>query len=122
MIMLSANVTNDYMGAELTYTWLLYNDTIRDAATAHDTIIDVRGPQDYAYIYTVVVDNPNGCRVESAPYYVYVNDTIVVEVTATENHICEGGEVTLTANLGDYNDTSLTYRWYKNGTDEADQI
>ena len=122
VIMLSANVTNDYMGAELTYTWLLYNDTIRAAAVAHDTIIDVRGPQDYAYIYTVVVDNPHGCRVESAPYYVYVNDTIIVEVTSTENDICEGGQVTLTANIGDYNDTNLTYRWYKNGTDEADQI
>ena len=122
VIMLSANVTNDYMGAELTYTWLLYNDTIREASTTQDTIIDVRGPQDYAYIYTVVVDNPNGCRVESAPYYVYVNDTIVVEVTSTEDTICTDGVVTLTANLGDYNDSDLVYRWYKNDTTAANQI
>ncbi len=122
VIMLSANVTNDYMNAELTYTWLLYNDTIRDASTTQDTIVDVRGPQDYAYVYTVVVDNPHGCRVESAPYYVYVNDTIVVEVTSTEDTICTDGVVTLTANLGDYNDSDLTYRWYKGDTTAANQI
>ena len=122
VIMLSANVTNDYMNAGLTYTWLLYNDTIREASTTQDTIVDVRGPQDYAYVYTVVVDNPHGCRVESAPYYVYVNDTIVVEVTSTEDTICTDGVVTLTANLGDYNDSDLTYRWYKGDTTAANQI
>lgn len=122
VIMLEANVTNDYSGAELTYTWLLYNDTIRPAAVGADTIIDARGPQDYPYIYTVVVNNANGCLTESAPYYVYVNDTIVVEVTSTEDTICESGSITLTANLGDYNDSDLTYRWYASEISETNEI
>ena len=127
VIKLYANVTNDYMNAGLTYTWLLYNDTITAAnsngtVNGLDSLVDRRGPQDYPYIYTVVVDNPHGCRVESDPYYVYVNDTIVVEVTSTEDTICTDGVVTLTANLGDYNDSNLTYRWYKNDTTAANQI
>jgi hypothetical protein len=124
VIMLSANVTNDYFGAELTYTWLLYNDTIRAPRTGvgADTIIDPRPAQDHPYIYTAVVNNPHGCLTESAPFYVYVNDTIIVEVTSSEDTICEGGSITLTANIGDYNADALTYRWYKNDTTAANEI
>ena len=124
VVMLSANVTNDYIDAELTYTWLLYNDTIRTPRTGAgaDTIIDVRPAQDHPYIYTAVVNNPHGCLTESAPFYVYVNDTIIVEVTSTEDTICEGGSITLTANIGDYNANALTYRWYQNDTTAANEI
>ena len=64
--------------------------------------------------------NDNGCRSISEPYAVYVNSEIIVEVTASDDTICAGGEVILTANLGDYNSENLTYRWYTtDGTTET---
>jgi hypothetical protein len=62
---------------------------------------------DNPYIFTVVVTNANGCQKESAPFYVYVNTAPVVQVTSTETLICEGGEVTMTTNLADYNSPNL---------------
>ncbi|MCK9339580.1 MAG: hypothetical protein M0P38_06275, partial [Bacteroidales bacterium] len=117
-IHLTANVTGNYDDANLFYTWKLVNDTV-GTGVDYDTVV---APRDYPYVYTVVVANNNGCLTESAPFYVYVNDSIIVEVTATETTICEGGQTTLTANLGDYNASDLQYRWFANTTNDADQI
>ena len=69
--------------------------------------------QDYPYIFTVVVSNENGCRVMSEPYFVYVGDSVHVAVTVDRDTICEGGLVTATAHLGNYNMDNLVYQWYE---------
>ena len=115
---LVANV-NDYdasMG-DLAYQWRLNNADI--AGATNDTLIENNRPAaDEPYIYTVVVTNTtDGCSVESAPYEVYVNDTIRIVVTSDIDSLCEGAEVTLTAHLGNYNTTDLIYRWYEEGVE-----
>ena len=70
------------------------------------------------YRYTVDVwrdDMGAGCISHSAEYLVYVYPQPVVNITATETEICENGQVTLTANLNDYNATDLIYQWYTVG-------
>ncbi|HQQ20291.1 MAG TPA: hypothetical protein PK471_00100, partial [Bacteroidales bacterium] len=113
-ITLYANINDDYPTADLDVQWRLFNVDILDA----DSIVytDTYADTDNPYIFTVVVSNPLGCITESAPFEVYVNTPPVVEITATENHVCVGGEVTLTAHLEDYNAPDLVYRWFANGT------
>ena len=70
------------------------------------------------YRFTVDVwrdDMGAGCVSHSEEYLVYVYPQPVVNITATETTICENGEVTLTANLNDYNATDLIYQWYTVG-------
>ncbi len=107
---LTANVNDEYPNSELTYQWRLFNADI--AGATGDFYTDTYPDTDNPYIFTVVVTNPNGCTTESAPFYQYVNTAPVVEVTATETEICEGGEVTMVAHLGDYNSPNLVYQWY----------
>lgn len=114
-ISLTANVNDEYPGSNLTYQWRLFNANLTGATDANLTLS--RPGSDNPYIFTVVVSNALGCTTESAPFAVYVNIPPVVEVTATEEHICEGGEVTLTAHLEDYNAPDLVYRWSANGTE-----
>ncbi|MDL2326905.1 hypothetical protein LJC67_07495, partial [Bacteroidales bacterium OttesenSCG-928-A14] len=76
----------------------------------------------YPYEFMVKVSNGNGCFVESAPFEVMVHENPVVNITATETVICGGGEITMTANLNDYNTEFITYQWYKNTRNEADLI
>ena len=122
-IRLNANV-NDYnetMGA-LAYQWKENNVDLTDASATTNRLGITRGQQDEPYIYTVVVTNEtDGCSTTSDPYYVYVNDSVIVEVTSTVDSICVGGEVTFTANLGDYNSNNIVYRWYTiNGADTTE--
>ena len=94
---------NETMGA-LAYQWKENNVDLTDASATTNRLGITRGQQDEPYIYTVVVTNEtDGCSTTSDPYYVYVNDSVIVEVTSTVDSICVGGEVTFTANLGDYN-------------------
>ena len=67
--------------------------------------------QDYPYIFTVVVTTPEGCRVESEPYYVYVGEDPEVVVTVDYNQVCPEGEITATAHLGNWNMDNLTAQW-----------
>src|SRR5574344_2278133 len=71
---------------------------------------------------TVEVTRGNGCRTLSAPFEVYVFERPIVHVTATETEICEGGSVTLTANLDDYNMDNLTYQWYTESVSAENEI
>ena len=68
--------------------------------------------QDHPYIFTVVVTTPEGCRVESEPYYVYVGEDPEVVVTVDYTEVCAGGEITARAHLGNYNMENLTAQWY----------
>ncbi|MCL2291069.1 MAG: hypothetical protein FWC34_10300 [Bacteroidetes bacterium] len=63
-----------------------------------------------------------GCSAYSQVFEVYSYPAPIVNVTSTEDTICEGGSVTLRANLNDYNITGYTYQWYKGGLAAANLI
>ena len=109
-ISLTANVNDEYLNPALAYQWRLFNADI--AGATNSTYSLVYPDTDNPYTFTVLVTNANGCQKESAPFNVYVNTAPVVQVTSTETLICQGGEVTMTTNLADYNSPSLTYQWY----------
>ena len=74
--------------------------------------------QDEPYRFTVEVQRDNiegGCRAYSEEFLVWVYKQPVVNITASETDVCVGGEVTLRANLNNYefnyaNDAQ--YQWY----------
>jgi hypothetical protein len=74
--------------------------------------------QDEPYRFTVEVQRDNiegGCRAYSEEFLVWVYKQPVVNITASETEVCVGGEVTLVANLNNYefnyaNDAQ--YQWY----------
>jgi len=70
-------------------------------------------PRYEPYMFTVEVTRGNGCTSFSDPFYVYVHELPVVNITASEQTICEGGCVTLDANLNDYNTDNIIFQWYK---------
>ena len=108
---LTAHINDDNAATgTLTYQWRSYNEDI--TGETNNTLSQTVTAQDEPYLYTVQISNENGCTTVSEPYAVYVNDEVTVEVTSTEDSICAGGVVTLTANLGDYNASNLVYRWY----------
>ena len=109
-VTLTANLNDTYPNSGLSFQWRLSNADIAGAngTTYTHTYPDSVNP----YIFTVVVTNEYGCTTESVPFYQYVNSNPEVVVTATDTNICVGGEVTLTANLGDYNSPNLVYQWY----------
>ena len=123
-IRLTANVTNNYEGAQLTYTWKLVNDTVTDGDSNDTTFTKLYEPRDHSYDFTVVVANEHGCTSESEVFSVTVNPRPVVEVTAYEETFCEGGNTELTAHIDNYNLNNLMYRWhYKNlQTGVADSV
>ena len=107
-----------------TYEWRLYNRTLTAddpmvVAGADSNVLEVlAAPSENPYVFTVHVWNENGCSTSSNEFPVFVNDTTSIVITASEYDICVGGEVTLFANLGDYNVPNLIYQWYtiNNGT------
>ena len=106
-ITLHANAT----GNELTLNYQWYeNDTILTGETSKVLTL-TRDYREYPYSFSVMVSNTLGCYDVSEPFLVYVNDSIVVNVTATEDTICVGGEVTMTAHLNDWNADQLVYQW-----------
>ena len=107
---LIANVNDEYPAAGLTYQWRLANADILLATSSTYTGTSYAA-SDNPYVFTVMVSNTNGCQRESSPFYLYINSNPTIVVTSTENTICNGGEVILTANLGDANATSLIYQW-----------
>ena len=67
--------------------------------------------QDYPYTFTVVVTTPEGCHVESAPFYLYVGAEPEVVATVDYTEVCTDGEITATAHLGNWNMDNLTAQW-----------
>ena len=138
LITLYANINDttntNAQNALYNYEWRVYNYTlVPGGATTHvdpitgetyyvhplgadSPILQANFPaQDHPYIFTVHATNTNGCIAKSDPYYVYVEDTIFVAVTVDHDAVCQGGEVTATAHLGNYNTQDLVYQWFKNG-------
>ena len=108
----NVTLTANVIGAlPVSYQWY-ENDT--PISGEENSVLDLTKPyREYPYSFSVQVSNAVGCTVMSEPFLVYVNDGIVVNVTATENTICEGGEVTMTAHLNDWNADQIVYQWYK---------
>jgi len=77
-------------------------------------------PKYEPYKFTVEVTREDGCTSISEPFFVYVHTLPVVNITAPETTICDGGEVTLTANLNDYNPDLMTFQWYRYEDNEYD--
>ena len=118
-IVMIANVnpapTTDYH-----FIWLEDNAVIpaADATVtgAHlDTIALTKPYRDYPYNFSVILINDYGCQA-TAETQIYVDTTPVVNITVTENEICVGGEITLTANLNNWNTPNMQYQWYDNDT------
>jgi len=109
----SVDHMSDIVG-NLSYTWY---------ESGEERVIDsIMGPagQFYAeqwppsfepYMFTVEVTRGDGCSAMSEPFYVYVHELPVVNVTADYETVCEGGSVTLTANLNDYNTANIIVQW-----------
>ena len=113
-IELTANINDLHNTANYTYEWRVNNATITGQTTAN--LQTTGNAQDEPYIFTVLATNANGCVAESDPYYVYVGSHPTVAVTSNYYEVCQGGEVTATAHLGDYNMEGITYQWYVNDT------
>ena len=101
----------------LTYTWYESIGHERDnqtngIATSSQFYVEYWPPRTDPYLFTVEVTRLNGCRSYSEEFEVYVHELPVVNVTASDTIVCEGGEVTLTANLNNYNAGMLTYQWF----------
>lgn len=77
---------------------------------------------DNPWIFTVEVGNGDGCTAMSEPFYVNVYEKPVVNITSDADSICEGGNVTLNANLDNYNDPMLTFQWYENVIDASHKL
>ncbi|HHU47194.1 MAG TPA: T9SS type A sorting domain-containing protein, partial [Bacteroidales bacterium] len=111
VISLTANVTR---GTATTYTWYNYNNVIAGQSTANlvinPAVASINEPNG-VYSYTVVVNEGNPCSAASLPFEVTVSAAPVVNITATSNTICVGAQVTLTANLDNYNTDNITYQW-----------
>ena len=112
------------------YQWRLYNQNLNTTNTVTDTNITIDGvdykftvdydtlrtnlgAQDHPYIFTLTITNENGCVATCEPYNVYVGADVTVAVTIDHDTICEGGLVTATAHLGNYNMDNLVYQWYE---------
>ena len=106
----NVTLTANVIGAlPVSYQWYENDTPISDE---ENSVLDLTKPyREYPYSFSVQVSNAVGCTVMSEPFLVYVNDDIVVNVTATENTICEGGEVTMTAHLNDWNADQIVYQW-----------
>lgn len=116
-IVMTANV-NPAPTTNYTFNWFEDNAALVGATYTgtHNEVATLTKPyRDYAYNFSVSLVNEYGCTA-TAETQVYVNAVPVVNIAATETNICEGGEITLTANLNDWNADQLEFHWYDNGT------
>ena len=91
------------------YRW--FEDNAPLAVTTEDSLVLTKEYRAHPYNFGVEIVNEYGCSANSEAI-VYVNAQPVVNVFATETAICEGGEITLTAALNDWNAEMLTFQWY----------
>lgn len=64
------------------------------------------------YVFTVKVTQSNGCSYLSAPFEVNVYERPQTNITGSTSVVCAGEEVTMRANLMNYNDPMITFQWY----------
>ena len=115
-IVMYANVT-PAPTSTYSFTWYEDNQVLADGTmmgSHNDSIKLTRPYRDYPYSFSVELVNEYGCTTRDEAL-IHVNDNPIVHATVTENNICIGGEITLTANLDDYNADMLEFHWYDNG-------
>ena len=78
-----------------------------------DTITLTREYRDYPYNFSISLVNEYGC-VATAETQIYVDTLPVINIDVTENEICVGGEITLTAHLNNWNTPNMEFHWYDN--------
>jgi len=117
-IVLAANVSDKPATANFKYEWRLSNAVI--ANTTVDTLRENRPASNHSYIYTVEArDTAKGCIALSAPFEVRIDESPKAFITATDDSICEGGRITMIANLIDNNRNDVRYVWgHKSSTGE----
>ena len=110
-ITLTANLNPEMEGAA--FRWLEDNVEMDPATyTANENSITLHKEYRYQpYSFSVELVNELGCTAVGEAL-VYVNEAPVVNITASDNVLCDGGEITLTASLNDWNATDLVYQWY----------
>ena len=106
-VVLTANMDEVPNGAQ--FRWL--EDNFELAVTDEPTYSLHKDFSENPYNFSVQIVNTYGCTGEAFAT-VYVNDAPIVNITASDPVVCEGGMVTLTAALNDWNSTELTYQWY----------
>ena len=93
------------IGAGLTYQW--YNGIAAIAGAVNSTLTVTTGGN-----YKVRVSNAQGCPRFSDAVLLYPTALPLATISpATNQLICQGNSINLTANTGGY----YTYQWYKNG-------
>jgi len=114
-ITLTANLDPANIGSNVTYKWMEDNHLLAGftTPTTSNTISFHKDYRDYPYSFAVEVVNDYACTATSEAL-VYVNAEPIVNTTVTENNICVGGEITMTANLDNWNADQLTFQWYDN--------
>ena len=114
-VALTAWVDGDYV-ADATYTWYKNGEDRTGYHHGYNLQYMDRWAPSYAnpYMFTVKVTLSNGCSYLSAPFNVNVYDRPYATITGRDNEICAGEEVTLRANLQNYNDPMITFQWYEN--------
>ena len=115
-IVMYANVT-PAPTSSYSFTWYEDNQVLADGTMMgehNDSIKLTRPYRDYPYSFSVELVNAYGCTVRDDAT-IYVNDNPIVHATVTDDTLCIGGEITLTANLDDYNADMLEFHWYDNG-------
>ncbi|MDD3645539.1 MAG: hypothetical protein PHR19_08440, partial [Bacteroidales bacterium] len=81
------------------------------------------GPRNYPYTFQVEYIAPNGCNSFSNVAEVMVHARPEIEILAEETPICVGGDIDLTATLGNYSlAAEYTYQWYRINTNDANAI
>ena len=111
--------------ASTTYKWYLDGQLNQSADSYRYDYVEygVAGPTtNWAHEYIVEVIDANGCSGFSDPFHVVMVEAPITHIVATEDTICNGGEVTLTATLENYNLEYLRYQWYKDELTEANRI
>ena len=110
-------------GEDVTYRWF-ESGQLRPNVGGADNRYRASWPATYdnPWIFTVEVGTGNGCTAMSEPFYVNVYEKPVVNITSDADSICEGGNVTLNANLDNYNDPMLTFQWYENVIDASHKL
>ena len=105
---LTAVVHDTLAGGNIDYLWRV--DGVDSTTGANFTA--TLEQRDYPYELTVVLNKGTACEVVSAPFNVLIGNKATAAVSASDTIVCLGGDVTLTAHLGDYNMPNMTYLWY----------
>ena len=113
-VRLVAIVGDTLPGINVQYLWRV--DGV-DSASMTTNVFETNLPnRDYPYEITVMLNQGSNCEIVSEPFYLYIEDQPEVVVTVDYDTVCKNQVVNLTAHLGNYNQTNLTYQWYVDDT------